>query len=259
MAKKLFLLFFLVLAVFHTYGQDIITRSDGVTIQARAVEIKSSLINFKLFQQADSGVYQISTQDVQSVRLADGTTRSFPAPATAAPFNYYTNSGRNILWYYPVDLFYSNFTLAYERVLPSGKVSLKVPLTIGLSGSNDPDSYYTGFRENIRLGAGLEVNFYPFGQGRFQYYLGPALACRSYRTYYYTAAQPTPQRQNAQMLSFALKNGLYYQFTKFFIISVDAGLGWRFFRKPDRPDNYYDPNDRNHAYLAGSLHLGFRF
>jgi hypothetical protein len=257
MAKKLFWLFCLVLALAPAYGQDIITRSDGVVIKARVLEMSPSLIRFKLFQQPDTGVYQISTQDVQVVRLADGSTKSFTPAAAAAPFNYYTGSGRNLLWFYPIDLLFSNFTLAYERVLNSGKVGFKIPLTIGLSSANPQNNYYNSFRENSLFGTGLEVNIYPFGQGRFQFFLGPAFAFRSYQSYYYSYAGPQPaqQRRNGEMYALALKTGIYYQFTNRFIISGDTGLGFRFLREPDLPDNYYE----NRAYIPGNLHLGFRF
>ena len=259
MAKKLFWLFCLVLAIAPAYGQDLITRSDGVVIKARVLEMKPGLIRFKLFQQPDTGLYQISTRDVPSVRLADGSTKSFAPLPSAAPFNYYTDSGRNILWFYPLDLFSSNFTLAYERVLASGKAGIKIPLSIGFSGGASPNNYYNSFRENSLFGTGLEVNIYPFGQGRLQYYIGPAFAFRSYRTYYYTVTQPPPRRRNGEMYAIALKTGIYYQFTSRIIVSGDVGLGFRFLQEPDLPDNYYEPQGKNRAYFPGNLHTGFRF
>jgi hypothetical protein len=262
MSIRILLACCLAFAAAPTYGQDIITRSDGVKLQASILDMKPGLIRFKLFGQPDTAVYQISTQDVETVHMADGTTKNFTAPADAGkknrPFNYYTNSGRNILWYYPLDLIYANFTLAYERILPSGKTGIKIPLSIGLSPGN-ADVYSTSFRDHNRYGAGLEINFYPFGQGRLQYYLGPAFNFRSYKAFYATTSQFIPEAHNATMYSLALKNGIHFQASRSFILSLDAGLGVRFIRQPEIAVNYNDYEGRTRAYLPGNLHLGYRF
>jgi hypothetical protein len=260
MARKLLLLCCLLLAVSSLWGQDLITRTDGVVIQARVLEIKPDQITFRLFQQTDTLVYQISPQDVQAIRMADGSTpfAAVAAGKPAAPFNFETQSGRNILWYHPFDLIYSNISLAYERIGASGRLGFKIPLVIGLT---DPDAtpHSYSFRENNRWGTGLELNVYPFGQGRLQYYVGPAFQYRSYRAYYYDGSRPEPQSSEAGMFTVALKNGVYYQFTRFLIVSADAGIGFRFLQGPEVSNSYYFVEGRNRAYLPGNLHLGFRF
>jgi hypothetical protein len=260
MAKKLLLLSFFMLAVLLSYGQDLITRSDGVVIRARVLEMKPGLVLFKLFGQPDTLVYQISTQDLQAVRMADGTLKTFPEAAKkAVPFNYETSSGRNILWYYPFDLLYSNVTLAYERILAPGKVAIRVPLKLGLSPNDPVIDYYERFKRNIRYGAGLEVYYYPFGQGRFQPYVGPAFHFRSYRTYYYPPSPPGPVLLNAYMRTVALQLGIYYQFSRFFIASADTGLGLRYFSRPGMPANYNHDERSSRGHLPLNFRLGFRF
>lgn len=253
----------LAFAAAPTYGQDIITRSDGVKLQASILDMKPGLIRFKLFGQPDTAVYQISTQDVETVHMADGTTRNFTPPADAGkkarPFNYYTHTSRSILWYYPLDLIYTNFTLAYEWILPSGKMGFKVPLLIGLSPGNSQDNYYTSFRRNTRFGAGLELNFYPYGQGRLQYYFGPAFHVRTYNIYYTTASQPYEQTYQATMGAVAMKNGLYFHASRSFILSLDVGLGVRILQQPKSYDDYNFPGDRTRVYVPGNLHLGYSF
>jgi hypothetical protein len=265
MAPKLLLLCLLMLAVSLTYGQDLITRSDGEVIKATVLEMPPGLLRFKLYQQADTLVYQISTRDVASVRMADGTTKTFPEAAAAKnaapPFNYYTSSGRNILWFYPLELVYPTVALAYERMVASGKIGFKIPLMIGLYSGNTSNNYNTDIRQNTRFGTGLDMNIYPFGQGRFQYYVGPAFQYRSYRGYFYntySSSQPGPKIQNTSLVSLALKTGVYYQFSRFFCVSVDAGLGYRFLRDAHNPD-YNFTEHRNRQILTGNLYLGYRF
>lgn len=265
MAKKILLLFYCWFAVLFAFGQDIITRTDGVTIKAQVVEIKPNQVNFRLFGQPDTLVYQISTQDVQALRMADGTTRTFNQPGGSAErkaFNYETQTRRHILWYHPLDLVYASFTFGYEQLLPSGRIGIKIPVSLGLGGSTG-SNYYDDFRRNNRYGAGLELNIYPFGQGRLNYYFGPAVNYRSYRFYYYNytpgPTQPALVKENAQLFAIALKNGIYYQFSKSFSIAADIGLGIRFFNEPEPPDDFYYPENRTRGYLPGGVQLGFRF
>jgi hypothetical protein len=266
MVKKLLLLPCLLFALTPIYGQDLITRQDGVVIKATVLERQPSLIRFKLFGQQDTLVYQISTQDVRELRMADGSTKSLPPsvtdPKAGARFDYVAHSGRNILWFSPFDWIYSKFTLAYERISSSGLVGFKIPLVLGLSSSANPYYANSNLKENTRFGAGLEVNYYLFGQGKVQYYLGPALHLHAYKSYYYPGyypGTPDPQRLNVTMMAVALQNGAYYQFSRFFNVAATIGLGYRYFLFPDTPTNYYDPGTRNRAYVPGNLHFGFRF
>lgn len=264
MAKKICLLFCFWLVVVGTYAQDIITRTDGAVIRAQVLEIKPGQVNFRMYQQPDTLVYQISVQDVQSITMADGTTRTFNQPGAqtgkkSIAFNYETQFGRNMLWFYPLDLLFTNFTMAYERVLASGKISFRIPLVLGLGSDLEYNDYYD-FRKSNLFGTGLEVNFFPYGQGKLQYYLGPSIHYRSYRAYYYndrsTQPQPGLEKANSSMYTIAVKNGVYYHFSWAFIISADVGLGLRIFDVS--PAIYaYRPNTR--VYIPGNLHVGIRF
>lgn len=209
-------------------------------------------------------ILPISNQDVQTLKLADGTIRTFNQPGegsgnSTTAFNFETQTRRNILWYYPSDLIFNSFTLAYERILPSGKVGLRVPLSMGFASSNRVNNF-DSFRRNNRYETGLELNYYPFGQGKLNYYFGPAMRIRSYRLYYYDYSQPQPAllENKATLISLALKNGIYFQFNKSICISADVGLGLRLFNEPNAPDIYY-PTNISRAYLPGNVHLGFRF
>lgn len=261
MRKKLSLIPLLILVACCSYGQDRIIRSDGAEIVARVLEVRADLIFFRLVPPADTGLYQISTRDVSQLRLADGSTKTFPQPAgmEAPSFNFETNSGRHIAWFSPLELLLGNIGLAYEHVLPKGRISVKAPLVLGLSAPDEPGNYSGNYREHTRYTSGLEVNIFPFGQGRFRISIGPAFHFGSYWTYYYPGGSFRPGRHQVDMLSFSLKNGLYYQFTPHLIISGDIGLGRRVFRDRESPAQGYYRDNRTGAYVPGNLHLGFRF
>lgn len=271
MIKKIILVLSFWGVLLRVSGQDIITRSDGVTIRAQVLGISPNQINFRLYQHPDSLMYQISVQDVRMITRADGTTQNFNPESNLAgekekEFNYETQSGRNLLLFYPLDLTNTNFTAAYERIFSAGKIGIRLPVILGLSKKANND--FSNFRNNTRWGLELDLNFYPYGQGRLQYYLGPSIQYRSYHLYYYDYntnpnPPPTPQppdlrRVKASLYGLAFKNGVYFQLTQLWMVSIDVGLGYRKFQKSDRPDNFYADN-RNTVFLPGNFHLGLRF
>lgn len=272
MVKRALLCICFVLALRHAYGQDVITRIDGVVIRSTILDIQPTLIKFRLFNQPDTLVYQISPQDVQSVQMADGSVKNFSAATAtqtaATTFNYETDLGRNILRWHILDLFFSNFTVSYEHILPSGKVGLRVPLFIGLAGKPEEGRYFDvyDFRRNNQFGAGLEVNYYTHGQGRLRYYLGPGFHFKTFQGYFFQGPanpqRPEPQplvKKNVTMFALVLKNGVYYQLSKAFILSVEAGLGIRSFRLPENTNNFYYEESNTRAYVPANLLIGFRF
>lgn len=177
----------------NSFCQDVITRTDSVRIEANIVNVENNQIRYKLFANPEGPDYLISTSDVLFVEYADGTRRVFNQPIAqqlaAAGQDYETGLGRNIISMSVVDLLYLNATLAYERISASGKFGIRVPLSVGL----DPDEEYFGYYKRNRVfGAGIALNLYPFGQSRFNYYLGPQaeLSVIKYSTYDYTVYDP---------------------------------------------------------------------
>lgn len=266
MVKGTLLTVCLLSSVMLAWGQDLITRTDGVVLKAQVLDVKPNLIRFRLFNAADSLVYQISPQDVRSIQMADGTVKTFTAASAAAPamertetssFNYETEYGRNVVSVYLLDFFYTNLAFAYERIVASGKIGLKFPIMIGLSKETE---YYTdAFREQVNYGLGLEVNIYPERQGRFRYYLAPAIHYRSFDFYNYNYRNGSePGLDEAFMTTLNFKIGAYYQFTRFFMVSADTGIGYRFFHLPDNVEDTYSSYN-NRFFVPGNLNLGFRF
>ncbi|ALI97705.1 hypothetical protein [Rufibacter tibetensis] len=265
MAKGVLLVVCLLCSIAFARGQDIITRTDGVILKAKVLEVQPTIIRYRKFGSADSLIFRISPSDVQSIQMEDGTMRTFSTPVTQSagkkgkePRDYETDFKRNVLSIYPLDFIYSNLTLSYERISSSGKVGIKIPVTIGLGEIRDYYAY--AFRENTRFGAGLEVNIYPEGQGSLRYFLTPALNYRSFDVPYFepNSGRFEPYEERASMITLGFKGGAFVQWGKFFQMSMDVGVGYRTFFA-DLPENegYYNLESR--LYLPGNLHLGFRF
>ncbi len=245
------------------FCQDIITRTDSTRLQTNVQQVGIDLIRFRLFASLDSSVYAISTQDVFLIEFADGTRRVFeqkltPRYQVVAP-DYASNFGRNILSASLTDLMYVNVKIAYERLAASGKVGVKVPLSFGLN----PDKQGVGFyKRNKVFGAGVSLNYYPFGQGRFVYYLGPQVELSNIKEYGYFYDDRPPYLSHPfdftySMLIMALSNGVYYQLTKSLIASLDVGVGVRSWSRRRRSS--YDYSYISSVFIPASLQIGYRF
>ncbi|MBC3539103.1 hypothetical protein ACFSC6_20625 [Rufibacter sediminis] len=261
MAKGIVFLLCMLVAVLSANGQDLITRTDGVVLKATQLEITPNLVRFRLFESSDTLVYQISLTDVRSIQKEDGSVQTFAAIASPsmvlvgkASFNYETDLGQNIFFFHAFDLIYNNLTFAYERIFPAGKLGLKIPVTFGLSRNSD--QYFGSFRENTVFGTGVELKVYPAGQGRFRYFLSPAVHLSTFRISYY-ANWGLAEESTASLYSAAVKAGGYYQFSKRFLFSADLGIGYRFFNHSGTTDEYYIYT--NEVFVPANIHIGFRF
>lgn len=253
-----------ILLIGKGYGQDLIIRTDNVQIQAKVLEIGANQIRFRRSESPDTVTYVISTRDVVTVQLADGTRRSFAPAVDPAQnieyYNYETGWGRNMISWSVTDIFITNLTFAYERYANSGKFGVKVPVSIGLNP--DPENYDGYWRGNRSFAAGLALNYYPFGQGRISYYLGPTAELGLANSYYWDYRDiNNPQMLNTdvQVYTFTLNNGAYYHFTKSFMMVVDVGLGLRKASTDLEDRIYWYDRDRVKFVLPVSLQLGYRF
>lgn len=243
--------------------QDIITRTDSVRIEAEIVEVKNNQIRYRLFGNPDSSVYIISPLDVLVVEFADGSQRVFAQQATprqaAYQPDYAVDWGRNIISLYVTDLFFESFTFSYERVSASGKVGVKVPLSVGFNPRKEPYNYS---KQDEIFSAGLAIQFYPFGQGRFSYYVGPQaeLAYADYYAYNYNDPYAAPQQveNTVKIYSLEVKNGVYYQFSRAFLAALDLGVGVRGWSELEYEGDYY-PFYIDRFYVPVNLQVGFRF
>jgi hypothetical protein len=248
----------------EAFCQDIITRTDSARIEATIQSVGNDLIRYRLYASPDSSEYRISTLDVLFVEFADGTRRVFSQQAIriqpASGADYHTDFGRNILSVSISDFLFVNTTFAYERISRSGKVGVKIPLSFGLDPREEFNDFY---RRNKNFSVGLDLHIYPFGQGRFSYYLGPQVEYSSfnYYDYYYDRNDPNAQTQfrsnTGNMFTFIASNGVYYQFSKSFVTAFDVGVGVRTWSGLE--SNEYTYYYINRVFIPFNLQIGYRF
>jgi hypothetical protein len=71
--KKIILLFFILTAVFQLNGQDIITKKSGEEIQSKIIEITTSEVKYKKYDNLGGPIYSILKNEVFFIKYENGT------------------------------------------------------------------------------------------------------------------------------------------------------------------------------------------
>jgi hypothetical protein len=261
MMKHFFLLLSLVV-ITNANAQDVITLIKGGNIQAKVQEIKSKEIVYKKFSNLNGPNYYIDIEDVEKINYESGAVDVFEAnPNAGIPFSYNAKKtesvfGNNIISINIPDILFQNVTLSYERFIgEQKKLGLRVPLSFSLYGDNNNNFNFSGY--NIFY-SGVDVNYYPTGQGQARLFLGPVLrtgyARVSSSIYDEFLMYYVNSTVNTGFFSFILQGGFLFTPVKEIIISSSFGLGSR---------RYFTaaPNNGNLAQATATFHfsLGYRF
>lgn len=247
-------------------AQDLIMRADQTPIQAQVLEVRGSQIFYKKWGQPDKPTTVISTDYVQYVQYQDGRRQVFaPPPALSPSADDAVNLRRNIIGIRPVDLYFTNLTLAYERLVWANRLGIKVPVTLGINHNRygGYGGYGTAFyQRNKTFSTGLELNFYLSKAERFRYFVGPAVQWGRFRYGYVSHSNPgLAQVRLGQHLAVVAAAGIWYQVGSRFVFSADGSVGWQT-KLLDRTGYpfYNEQLDRNAWFrVSGNLNFGYQF
>jgi len=254
------------LALFFTisltsFSQDIMYKKDGSKVEVKVLEINNKEISYKKNSNPDGPAYVISRQEVVLIEFANGeheliTPVSTPQEVKEKPFT--KDYAKNIIAFHLFDVIFGDVTFSYERIMADGRIGLKFPIAFGFYAY---DSYDTPFNFNNIFYTGIAVNFYPTGQGKWRYFLGPNFRLgvgRSaeyqyyydeYGYYYYDEYYET----DSFYMKYFMDNGVTFMPIKNLSISAILSLGIRFVADPGPDYNRIQPD----AQFA--VNMGLRF
>ncbi len=251
------------------FAQDVIYTKDKTKIEAKIIAVGINEIKYQKLNNLTGPEYIVQKSEITLITYANGSFENFEIPANNQ-VNYdpeynrndFLRNGfdsafnKNILSYHLADLLNYNFTLSYERLLNSGKVGLKFPVRIGVRERyNGSDLSYSG---------GIDLNFYPTGQGRFKYYVGPAFEIGNARNFNYDfnyiGVNPPRVINDYLFVAGYVNNGAVFQVTEQFSLGTALGIGLR------TRDNSYFNQGRIESYgnypelnARFEFNLGIRF
>ncbi len=263
MMKNFFILLSLV-GITSANAQDVIMLIKGGSIQAKVQEIKSKEIVYKKFSNVNGPNYYINIEDVEKINYESGAVDVFEAnPNAGTAFSYNAKKtesffGNNIISINVPDILFQNVTFSFERFVgEQKKLGLRFPMSFSLYGDNNNNFPFNSYKIFY---SGVDVNYYPTGQGQARMFLGPVLRTGYARVrntndiydgFSYNSYQSI---SNTGYFSFMLQGGFLFTPVKEIIISSSFGLGSiRYFTTA--------PNNGNLAQPSATFHfsVGYRF
>ncbi|MBL0911386.1 MAG: hypothetical protein IBJ09_03355 [Bacteroidia bacterium] len=169
----------------YSYTQDVVHLKDGSMLDVKVTEITPSAVKYRARNNPDGPVYSIDRRQVRSIVYENGTSETFERTATPRPEKPIRERragedyGRHFIGLNLADLFRTDITLHYEYLLKNNRIGFRIPVTVGFNNNYfNTDSKIENpyvFRRNRIFSIGLDARFYPGGQGKARYVVGPGL------------------------------------------------------------------------------------
>lgn len=293
--KKFLLKTLLLVLVFCFHNtlkaQDTLYRIDGRVQAVKIVEVNTNQIKYKNPEGQGGPMFVLSKTEVRKVVYSNGISENFST--APAPMNTYSEDGwrenkkpdplstdfnKNFVSVSVVDYFAGSFTVAYEHFFNSGDYSIRIPLsvgfyTMGLNKFAELEDEFSGrqgyYRERKKFSSGFDCNYFPFGQGKVKYYVGPSFEFGyfDYMDETYTGTAPNyyvKETQPGSYQSLILQNGFLFQPSRNLNFSLSLGMGYtreKFIHNDilnKYPEDIYVTKSEQFAFRFG-LSVGYRF
>ncbi len=191
-ANQLYLIIIALLLSVPVFSQDIMYLKNGKKDTVAVQQITTTNIEYKKYKEPDGPVYRLPLSELLLVQFADGRIEVIKETKTTPEVKegdvlgprfvtkkrheddpeFIASLGKNIIGINMLNTINGNINLFYERITNEGNVGFKFTVNGSfLKGENDPN--IITYRR--RFTTGVDVNFYPSGQGKIKYFIGPAL------------------------------------------------------------------------------------
>ncbi|MCF6169812.1 MAG: hypothetical protein L3J66_02390 [Bacteroidales bacterium] len=230
------------------FAQDYIyLRDQQKRIAAKNIRISGSEIRYESYDKTGGQVYSLPSGQVSLVAYQNGEVRLIERKSKIISRYDFK---RNLFTYHLFDLVVNNFTVSYERILKSGKIGIEIPLSFGYSENN------SGYDDlSNKFYSGLYLNFYPTGQGKVRYFMGPGIRIGvGHNDYgYYDGNNYIENNSDSFYGKLLVNNGIIYSPISTLSLSAILSLGIRYF-----PEANYS-NEVVKTVAAFSFNLAYRF
>lgn len=280
MLKKTGLFLLAAVASLSAGAQDIITTTDGSTLEVKVDEITPRTLLYHKADNLNGPQYSMNKREVASIEYENGTKEDF---GTRRGMDHHGGGerfrisedrsyGNNILALAPIFINTDGgpgFGAHYERVIDRrGIASLQLPFAFSLVRDDDPNAYNpnTGrynrvYRPFYHLYPGLKI--YPTGsQGVIRYSIGAAVDIGFGEKYISQGVyNPTTGLYSNGYVDDVFKtgiminNGLNIMPTKHLYIGMEVGLGFYYFNT----ENDYNSYDSGAPAAQFNFKVGYRF
>jgi hypothetical protein len=244
-------------------AQDIIYKADGSREEAKVTLVGEKEIQYKKFSNPDGPVYVMNKSDIVLITYENGEYEIIQPQRTGhetANTELSKNFTRNILNYHSFDVFYGDVTFSYERIIGSGIVGIQVPVGFGWAYDMDYFNNNDNWVKNLFF-SGVGANFYPGGQGKWRYFVGPKiLVGYGQQTYWVDIwdeqnnwMYSEEQSNEGMYMKYMVDNGIRFTPMKNFCVAAVLSVGIRYFPEVADYNNAVMPTGHF------SINIGYRF
>jgi hypothetical protein len=224
MKKLLILLLLVPMLGMEAYSQDFIYTKSNTRIAAKIIELGIGEVQYKEYNNPDGPVIAIKNNDISLIAFEDGHLEFFEPVKKIVMRNDFN---KNLLTYHLADLIFNNFTLSYEHISKNGKTGFEIPISFGYGNHAQVDDMYNQFY------TGLNLNFYPTGQGKWRFLTGPGLRIGVARWDYgyYNGDNVgcyVDYDENSGYIKFMVNNGVIFTPIKALSFSIVGSIGIRY-------------------------------
>ena len=230
------------------FAQDYIYFTDQRDrIAAKNVKVSSSEVRYEAYSSNEGQIYIINRERVSLIAYENGETKYLQQKQKK--LNTYEYN-RNLITFHLTDLIFSNFTFSYERILGNGNTSIQIPVSFGYSSNNNFGDYYV----YNTFYSGLNFNFYPTGQGKVRYFLGPSVRFGiGHDSGYSNDGYDKLESSDSFYTKLLINNGIIFSPIPELSLSAVLSLGMRYFPEAGKY------NDEVRTTGAFSFNLSYRF
>lgn len=214
--------------LFSTYGfsQDLVYFTNGNLLKVKVLNQSSEGITFTLYDSSSEEVFSADKSELIRMIKENGQIITFAGRKTVT-----NNDGfpRNIMSFNVLHAPQARLTMAYQFINNKGNIGFEIPVSVGLMDdfSFDPISELFDHSFYSLFFTGITINWYPLGQRKVSYLLGPSFRIgiakdQYYYDYnYYDYNEPKEQYYSKLLIN----NGLMLSPNEHFNISFIVSMG----------------------------------
>jgi hypothetical protein len=244
---------------FLASAQDIIYKKDGSKEEVKIIVVGKKEIQYKKFSNQDGPVYELDRNDILLITYENGEFETISKQEDVGkPVkpDLTTDFTKNILSLHLFDIVFGDIGISYERIFSSGTVGFKIPVALGYDYQSDKDKFY-----NI-IYSGLGVNFYPTGQGKFRYVVGPQVRFGYGKENHYSGDyyydddgyyHEIMDTNEGFYTQFFVDNGFIFTPIRNFSFSVIGSVGMKYFPEASDSHQLFRPDGQF------AVNIGYRF
>lgn len=250
-------------------AQDTLYRMNGTLQVVNVLELKENAIRYSGFHSSDSTVYNLSTSALSKIAFRDGTVKTFfqTSLATLKKENKVDSRaadfGRNFIALNVFDLTRDNLTFSFEHTFKSGACSIKIPFSIGLSEKDTMTNRYDRpsidyYSNNKIFSTGIDLYFYPYGQGFQKFFFGPSVeyGIVDFNLYFSNFWETQNISVKSSYYALLFQSGILIQPFKHINLAFHGGFGVSKFDLDPPYERYYS---KIHMTFRLGVLVGYKF